>query len=175
MTRASMHCARRILAAIAVACASVPFAGAAPITYTMRGVANGSLGPTEFSGAPFAVTAFADTTTVNALAPGVPCNEPSQVTVSIGNNIGTVSITTPISIAGNAAWQLVAIARGRCAESGPMWTNGRNPSFGSYDLATGLPPLTLELPSAPPGIFLETSRGMLILRSVTGLTFEATL
>ena len=56
-----------------------------------------------------------------------------------------------------------------------MWANGRNPSFGGYDLATGLPPLTLELPSAPPGIFLETSRGMLILRDVAGLTFEASL
>ena len=76
----------------------------------------------------FAVTAVADTATVNSVAPGVQCNDPLQVTVLIGD-LGTGSITTPISIAANATWQLVAIARGRCAESGLMWTNGRNPSL----------------------------------------------
>jgi hypothetical protein len=164
--------ARRVMAIVAMTCAIVPAAVAAPITYTMRGVATGSLGTTEFSDATFAVTAVADTATVNSLAPGVPCIDPGEATISIGG-LGTESITTPISIAGNAAWQLVAIARGHCIESGPMWTNGRNPTLGNYDLATGLPPVTLEMPSAPPGIFLETSRGMLVLRGVAALTFEA--
>jgi hypothetical protein len=157
-----------------MSCAIVTIAHAVPITYTMRGVASGSLGATGFSGATFAVTVVADTAAMNSLGPGIPCIDPKQATFTL-SDLGTGSITTPISVADNAAWQLVALVRGRCVESGPMWTNGRNPDLGSYDLATELPPMVLEMPSAPLGIVVETSRGMLVFESVSALTFEANL
>jgi len=166
---------RTVAAAIGASCAIVTLAHAAPITYTMRGVASGTLGATGFSGATFTVTVVADTATVNLLGPEVPCIDARQATFTI-DSLGTSgSITTPISIADNAAWQLIALVRGRCIESGSLWTNGRNPNFGNYNLAGALPPVALEMPSAPPGITVETSKGMLVIHSVSALTFEANL
>ncbi len=147
---------------------------AAPITYTMRGVATGSVGATNFSGAHFAVKLTADTDTAGLIGPGVSCNDPTEVTFAI-DGIASGAIATPVSVAENVAWQLVAIARGRCVESGPMWTNGRNPQFATDDLVHDLGPVPLDMASAPPGISVDTSGGLLVLGSVSELTFQAQL
>jgi exosortase sorting signal-containing protein len=172
MLQSYTHRACRTLAAIAACCTVATAAQAMPITYALHGVASGSLDTTHFVGMNFAVTVTADTSAINMLAPGVPCNDPQQATFAI-QGIASGTITTPVSVAKNAGWQLLAIARGRCSEAGPMWTNGRNPQFAEYDLASGLGPLALTLPSAPPGISVDTSMGVLALTSVSGLTFEA--
>ncbi len=85
----------------------------------------------------------------------------------------TGTITSPLSVAENAGWKLVAIARGRCADDGPMWTNGSNARFGSYDLTSKLDPVALSMPSAAPDVVVQTSAGALALRNVSTLTFKA--
>ncbi len=168
----SMRQAVRLVALIAAACAAAGAAHAVPITYTMRGVASGSLGATNFANAGFVVTVNADTDTVMQLGPGIPCNDPTQATFAI-TGVASGSITSPVSVADNDSWQLIAIARGRCVETGPMWTNGRHPQLGSYDLAAKLDPIALAMPSAPPGVSVDTSGGVLAFSSVSDLTFQA--
>ena len=174
MRKSSLPWAHRIVVATGAFGAMATAALAVPITYTMSGVATGSLGAKSFSGAPFAVTAVADTSAVNSIGPGVPCIDPKAASFTIGS-IGSGAITTPISVADNTGWKLVAFARGRCLDTGPMWTNGTNPQLDAYDLTRDLGPVALTMPSAPPGVAVDTSEGVLVLRNVTGLTFHAQL
>jgi len=174
MQFASLHRAGRIIAAVAVAAAgamaSTTHAGT--ITYTISGVADGSVGKDHFYGFTFSLTATGDTRAVSAVAPGIPCVDPKHVTFSV-DGFASGSITTPVSVAENAGWQLIAIAAGRCVDGGPMWTNGRNSRFGSYDLASKLEPVALSLPSVTPTVVVETSEGALALHKVSALTFTA--
>ena len=172
MRKPSIPRAQRI---VAVAGACLVLAGAAcaaPITYTLSGTASGRLGATDFSDAAFVVTASADTATVNSLGPGIPCNDPGRATVTI-RGVGSGSITTPLSVAANGGWQLLAFAHGRCTDAGSMWTNGRSPQLDGYDLARPIGPVPLAMPSAPPGIVVDTTAGALAFAKVTGLNFEA--
>jgi hypothetical protein len=172
MPKPSIRLVRRIMATAAACSAIAGAAYAAPITYTMSGIASGRLGATDFADANFVVTATADTGTVNSLGPGVPCNDPQAATFTIGS-VGSGSITTPLSVAANAGWQLLTFAQGRCTDNGLMWTNGRSPQIDTYDLAGDIGPLPLAMPSAPPGIVVDTSAGSLAFSKVAGLSFEA--
>ncbi len=145
---------------------------AAPIAYTLSGRASGSLGATGYVDAPFVVTVTADTATVLSLAPGIPCNDSRAATFDIGG-VGAGVIVTPVSVADNAAWQLIALSRGRCADLGPMWLNGRHRQFEAYDLAGAVGPVPLVMPSAPPGVAVQTSQGVLVVSRLHGATFEA--
>lgn len=172
MPKPSIPRAQRIIAVAGACLALAGAAYAAPITYTLSGTASGRLGATSFSDAAFVVTASADTGTVNSLGPGIPCNDPKGATITI-RGVGSGSITTPVSVAANAGWQLLAFARGRCTDAGSMWTNGRSPQLDGYDLARPIGPVPLAMPSAPPGIVVDTSAGSLAFAKVTGLSFEA--
>ena len=180
MRRTSSRRARRIAATLGMSCALAMAAQAAPITYTMRGVATGSLGATNFSNAPFSVAVVTDTDTVYAQGPGIPCNLPKSATVSVGgvSSIAVdtpIFVTAPIFVSGNAAWQMLALGRGICPGSAEIWAYGYNTNPESYDLATSLPPSMLAMPSAPSGVTVETSSGMLAFDQVSALTFEAVM
>lgn len=116
MLRTSSCWARWIMVVAGACCAMASPAHAAPVTYTMSGVASGRLGAMNFSDATFVVTASADTGTVSSLGPGIPCNDPKGATFAI-RGVGSGSITTPISVAANSGWELLALARGRCVAS----------------------------------------------------------
>ena len=145
---------------------------AAPITYTLRGRASGSLDATGFADAAFTVTATADSATVRSLAPGVPCNDGRAATYTV-SGIGSGVIVTPVSVADNAAWELIALSRGRCLDLGPMWLNGMHRQFQTYDLTGAVGPVPLESPSAPPGVAVQTSQGVLVFTRLNEVTFEA--
>jgi hypothetical protein len=173
MRNSSLRRACRIISGVAASGILAAASHAASITYTMSGVADGSLGATQFSRAAFTVTAVGDTATIYALAPGVPCIDTTQATFTI-DGVASGAIRTPISVAENAMWQFVSMVHGRCADGGLMWTVGGNPVFGSYDLASGLEVVALTMPSAPPGVTVETSLGTLVLHNnLSALTFEA--
>lgn len=138
----------------------------------MRGVAHGSLGARSFADAAFVVTVVADTAAVKALGPGIPCNDPRSATFAI-EGVGSGVITTPISVANNSGWQLIALAQGRCIEAGLMWMNGQARPFETYDLGRDIGPVPLAMPSAPPGITVNTSAGVLVFTRITGLSFQA--
>lgn len=172
MLDTSLRRAVRTMVGLGIGCALAGAAHATPITYTLRGTASGAVGAKSFTNARFVVTATGDTAAVSTLAPGVPCNDALHATFTI-DGAGGGAITTPLSVADNSAWQLLALARGRCAESGPMWANGRNPHFEAYDLASDVSPMALTMPSAPPGVSMQTSQGVLSFSSVSALAFEA--
>ena len=174
MRNSPLRGARRILTSLAVYGAMATAVHAAPITYELSGVADGSLGAIDFSDVFFGVTAVGDTSTTYWLAPGVPCIDTTLSTFTI-EGVGSGTITTPISVAVNAAWQIVAIVHGRCADGGLMWLVGSNPSFGSYDLTTDLAMVALSMPSAPPGVTANTPQGTLVLHNVGALLLEAQL
>jgi hypothetical protein len=180
MRRTSLFQVRRIAAVLGMSCALAMAAQASPITYTMRGVATGSLGARNFSDAAFAVAVVTDTDTVYAHGPGIPCNLPKAATVSI-TGVGSASVDTPIFVTapifvnGSAAWQMLALGRGNCPGSADIWTYGYNPNAVSYGLDTSMPPAALAMPTAPPGITVETSSGVLAFDRVSALTFEAAM
>ena len=64
-------------------------------------------------------------------------------------------------------------ARGRCAETGPMWTVGLHSQFTAYDLARSIGPVSLTMPGVVLGVAVETSTGQLVFGSIAGLTFDA--
>jgi hypothetical protein len=162
----------QLIAAAAVAGAMATAADAGSMAYTVSGVADGTLGTANFVGFTFSVTASGDASVVDAVAPGVLCVDAKDATFRI-DGFATGTITSPLSVAENAGWKLVAITRGRCADDGPMWTNGSNARFGSYDLTSKLEPVALSMPSAAADVVVQTSAGALALRNVSALTFKA--
>ena len=80
-----------------------------------------------------------------------------SATFTIGD-VASGSITTPLSVADNANWQLMALSRGSCSEPNPMWLVGLDPQFSGYDLVSELGPVALTMPGASPGISVDTSR-----------------
>lgn len=163
---------RRIAVAVGTAGVLASPADAEPITYLMTGLASGQLGTRRFTDTPFLVALTADTATAAPIAPGVPCNNASSATFMIGD-VGYGAIITRSSVADNAAYRLIALVRGRCDELGPMWMNGRNEIFATYGLTWNVGPIPLALPSAPPGVVLETTGGALTFTQVGALAFEA--
>jgi len=163
---------RRIAFALGAAGALASPAGADPITYVMTGLASGQLDARPFTDAPFLIALTADTSGATWIAPGVACNSTTSAIFTIGN-MEFGAIITQTSVADNAAFNLIALVRGRCIELGPMWMNGRNEVFGSYDLTGNVEPVALALPSAPPGVELDTTAGILVFTGVHGLAFEA--
>jgi hypothetical protein len=162
----------QLIAAAAVAGVTATAAYAGSMAYMVSGIADGTLGTANFVGFTFSVTASGDASVVDAVAPGVLCVDAKDATFSIdGFSAGT--ITSPLSVAENAGWKLVAIARVRCAEDRPMWTNGSNARFGSSDLTSKLEPVALSMPNAAADVVVPTSAGALALRNVSTLTFKA--
>ena len=68
---------------------------------------------------------------------------------------------------------MLTFAQGRCTDNGLMWTNGRSSQIDTYDLAGDIGPVPLAMPSASPGIVVDTSAGSLAFSEVAGLSFEA--
>jgi len=163
---------RRIAVAVGTAGALASPADAEPITYVMTGVASGQLGTQAFTDAPFLIALNAETTTAAPIAPGVVCNNASRAAFVIGT-VRYGAIITPTSVADNATFSLIALVRGRCIELGPMWMNGRDAVFETYGLTWNVGPVPLVLPSAPPGVALDTTEGVLTFERVSRLAFEA--
>src|SRR5206468_1505011 len=107
----------RIAIAVGLSCAMAVAAHAVPITYTVNGIADGRLGATAFTGAPFTVTAVGDTASVTTPWPGIPCNDLTNVTFTI-SGVGSGSFISRLSIAENTGMQLLALAVERCIDAG---------------------------------------------------------
>jgi hypothetical protein len=174
MSGLSLRRGCRIGFAIGVFCAMATVAHAVPITYTLSGTASGSLGGTPFTNEAFFVTAVGDTANVRSIGPGVPCNDLTNVTFTIGG-VDSGYITSPLSIAANTGSQLVALALGSCNDAGLIWISGYDAGFGSYGLASGIGPVALGSPSAQSGVDPNTWSGVLAIASAPAMAFRATI
>src|SRR5512143_2092654 len=173
MSGLSSRWLQRIAIAMGVSCALATVAHAVPITYTFAGTWSGSLGATTFTDAPFTVTALGDTTQVTSIGPGVPCNNLTGLTFNI-SGVDSGYITSPLSIAANTGRQLLALASGNCVDSGLIWMSGYDAQIGTYNLATGIGPVSLAFPSEQSGVNPSTSSGALAITSIASMTVQAT-
>jgi hypothetical protein len=169
----SLRWLRRIALAIGVSCALGTVAHAMPVTYTLHMVASGSLGATHFANTKLTVTAIGDASDVTSIAPNVPCNGLWGTTFTI-SGVDSGSIVSPLGIAVNQGMQLVGLTRGSCGASDPLWVSGYSAEAGTYNLASGIGSTMLGSPSPQSGVYPSTSSGMLALKEITSMTFEAT-
>jgi hypothetical protein len=172
MSPMSLQWLRRIAIAIGASCVLATVAHAVPVTYTFHMTASGSLGATHFKDTMVTVTAIGDATDVTTIAPNVPCNGLWGMTFTI-SGVDSGSIVSPLGIAVNQAMQLVALTRGTCGTSDPLWVSGYSAEAGTYNLATGIGSTMLGSPSPQSGVYPSTSSGMLALTEITSMTFEA--
>ena len=155
----------------------VPHAFADPITYTFSGMFSGSLGGTDFTDAPFALTLATDSDGVFAPFPRFP-NILTTLNAPLGFTINGVSgaFANPFHVFRNRFGPNSSV--GLSPESGDDLFSITDLSLATYDLKTEFGPLT----QSPPdflnfGEAYATSAGDLVLANDPNavVTFQARL
>jgi hypothetical protein len=164
-----MRFSPRMFAAVGLITVSAIVAHASPITYTVSGVASGSLGGSSFTDALVTITMTSDTTTVTPYEPSLPSNT-GTTTVSVAG-IGDGTLT-------NTLYVLDVTASPSSAAGFEDLTTDfvfavLDTGFAGYSLGTSFGPLT-GVADATHGITTPTTEGELEIDATSGdFTFTA--
>jgi hypothetical protein len=141
-------------------------ASAAPITYTLSGIATGSIGANNFTNAAFTFTGYGDDSDVSLAGPGVFANELMSASIDV-SGIGTGDAVDPFNIFVN---QSIPGAGFTDVFTGDV-IDFSAAEFASYDLASPLGPVDVDETFLAP---FDTTAGTVDLSSTTNLEFTAT-
>lgn len=156
---------KRYLLGAAFAAISVS-ALAAPITYTLSGTGNGTVGATPFTNAAYTITVVGDTTAVSG---GPTFQNVVTGTMTIAG-IGTATITEPIIVFNNQTNSAFGVGR-----PGSDLLDVNDAAFATYALATSLGPIPGLVPFALNQFnLLASSLGAITMPTSGPVTFQAT-
>lgn len=154
-----------------------PRAVAAPITYTFHGILSGALGDSQFTEAPFTITATGDTASIVQSGPQFSLDTDSATFSITGVGSGTFTIPTRVfdarGVVLNSQGPIDILAVGRAGLFGDPLMVFTNPAFATYDLSTPLGPLLVGNAVAVGAI--PTSMGTLNIGNASNVTFTAAL
>jgi hypothetical protein len=144
---------------------------AAPATYTLSGIASGTLGGTTFSLAPFTITSQADTSQITLLESNVYGVPTTSAVVAI-SGFSPAAFTIPTT---NVANDIVGDAGISALSQGfaILFSSG-DPALFSYHLDTSIGPLSGSA-GYNPGTAFATSAGDFVIQNIDTATFQATV
>jgi hypothetical protein len=140
-------------------------APAASIEFIHTGTGSGTIGTTAFTGAPFTITEFADTTNRASSSEGFFVDDTSA-SISIGT-LGTFGFTTGTRTFVNNNFSIIGFSR-EGIFGADLYNGPTNAAFAAYDLLTSIGPiggtaLLLQWTVSP----VDTTGGILTFASAT--------
>lgn len=143
--------------------------GAAPITFSITGLATGAVDATPFTDAPFVFTLSTDTALITMFANGFRTPQIAGVALHI-DGFGDGTFTNTQHVFDNTTNSSAGITDNVAGDL----VHGRNPVFGTYHLQAAIGPVLLnDANTAEQFIDIPTSIGLVTFESVTNVTLTA--